>query len=68
MLTRVAPNRDGVLMQEMMRRAPQGSPDALSVTLVTAPDFFGRARMYEEAPVFVTDAEGGPAGSASGSM
>jgi GNAT superfamily N-acetyltransferase len=65
MLTRVATNRDGLLLQELMARAPQGSPDQLSVTLITAPDFFGRARMYEDATVFVTDVENDPAGSAS---
>lgn len=47
-----------------MARTPQGS-DGLSVTLVTAPDFFGRARMYEDAAVFVADVAGGPAGSAA---
>jgi GNAT superfamily N-acetyltransferase len=63
--TRLATNRDGARLQELMKRAPQGSPDELSLSLVTAPDFFGRARMYEDAAVFVSDVEREPAGSAA---
>jgi hypothetical protein len=64
MLTQVATNRDGALLQEMMATAPQAS-GGLPMTHFTAPNFFGRARMYEESAVVVADAWGDPVGSAA---
>jgi GNAT superfamily N-acetyltransferase len=62
--TREATQLDGSVLQQIMTNASQGS-DGLRLTLITVPDFFGRARLYESAETFVAEADGALAGSAA---
>jgi ribosomal protein S18 acetylase RimI-like enzyme len=65
MVTREATLVDAVELQTIMAKAAQGADDGLVVSLFNTPDFFSRARLYEDATVFVVEEDGQIAGSAA---
>jgi GNAT superfamily N-acetyltransferase len=60
---REATRFDAARLQAAMARCPQGTD--LVVTLVNAPDFFARSRIYATAKTFLAEADGKIAGSAA---
>ncbi len=63
MLIREATPADQAALQAVQAQCPQGT--GLRFTTVNTPDFFARARAYEEAHVFLAEVDGEIAGSAA---
>jgi hypothetical protein len=62
--TRIAPAGDGATPQQVMAASAQPLGDIV-LTVVSMPDFFGRASAYEAATVFVAEVDGAVSGSAA---